>query len=103
MTNAFKSRKPIRSKQRNYSRQGYYYITICTYNRQEIFGEIKNNSMILNRHGEIARNAWLDLPNHHTNMKLDEFVIMPNHLHGILNLIGGAGPARPLQRNSDKI
>ena len=51
--------------------------------------------MILNQHGEIARNAWLDLPNHHKNMKLDEFIIMPNHIHGIINAVGGAGPARP--------
>ncbi len=95
MINTFKSRKIIRLKERDYSRQGYYHVTICVSNRLEIFGKIENNRMVLNRYGNIAQNCWDDLPNHHKNIKLDEYSIMPNHLHGIINVVAGAGPARP--------
>lgn len=100
MTNIFKFRKTIRLKDHDYSKQGYYHVIICTYNHLRIFGKIENNKMILNQHGEIARNAWLDLPNHHKNIKLDEFIIMPNHMHGIINTVAGAGPARPSNKNT---
>lgn len=98
MINTFKPRKPIRLKQCDYPSQGYYHITICTYNYQEIFGKIENNKMVLNQCGKIAKGAWLDLPNHHKHIKLDEFVIMPNHIHGIINTVVGAGPAQPFTK-----
>jgi putative transposase len=94
MMDMFTSRKPKRLETYNYSRQGYYYITICTYNRVETFGKIEDNKMVLNEYGDIAKKSWLDLPNHHKNMKLDEFIIMPNHVHGIISLTVGSGPAR---------
>ena len=52
--------------------------------------------MILNQYGAIAKNSWVDLPNHHKNIQLDEFIIMPNHIHGIIiiNNPVGNGPAR---------
>ena len=89
MIKTFKPRKTIRLKEHDYSKQGYYHVTICTYNHLEKFGEIENNKMILSQFGEIAKNAWLDLPNHHKNIKLDEFIIMPNHIHGIINTVAG--------------
>jgi putative transposase len=95
MKTVFKPRKTIRLKERDYSRQGYYHVTICTYNRVEIFGKTENNRIVLNQYGNIARDHWIDLPNHHKNIKLDEFIIMPNHIHGIINVVAGAGPARP--------
>ncbi len=98
MINTFTSRKPKRLNTRDYSQQGYYYITICTYNRLDFFGAIKNNNMVLNQYGHIAKNAWLDIPNHHNNIKLDEFIVMPNHIHGIINVVVGAGPARPFTK-----
>ena len=94
MVKIFTPRKPKRLKTRDYAQQGYYYITVCTYNRLEVFGTIENNKILLNQWGNIARDVWLDLPNHHKNIKLDEFIIMPNHIHAMLNAIvgGGAGP-----------
>ncbi|MCP4653037.1 MAG: hypothetical protein GY858_06615 [Candidatus Omnitrophica bacterium] len=56
--------------------------------------------MALNQCGEIVKNAWLDLPNHHKNIELDEFIVMPNHIHGIINVVAGAGPARPSNKNT---
>ena len=94
MKNIFTPRKSHRLKTHDYFQQGYYLVTICAYNKQEVFGVIENNCMKLNEYGQIAKNAWLDLPNHHENIKLDEFIIMPNHIHGIINVVVGSGPAR---------
>lgn len=68
----------------DYSKPGEYFITICTKNHENIFGEIINSKMILNEYGEIVNNCWNDLPSHYQNLILDEFIIMPNHLHGIM-------------------
>ena len=70
MIKTFKPRKIIRLKERDYSRQGYYHVTIRIYNHLEIFGKIENNKMVLNQHGNIAYDCWNDLP---------------NHIHGIIN------------------
>lgn len=70
----------------DYGKAGFYFITICTAQREPRFGAITNGEMRLNPAGDIARDAWLDLPNHHPHLSLDEFVFMPNHMHGILVL-----------------
>ena len=79
-----KNRKPTRLKNYNYSENGFYFVTICTKNREEFFGNIKHEKMNLNEYGEIAKNCWLEIPNHFPYCVLDEFIIMPNHVHGIL-------------------
>jgi len=68
----------------NYSQSGYYFITICTKNREEWFGKIENGEMVLNKYSEIVNKGWNDLPKHYLNCSLDLFVIMPNHVHGII-------------------
>lgn len=78
------NRKLNRLKGYDYSQDGYYFVTICTKNRIEIFGQVNNGEMILNGNGNIVYRHWLDLPNHFWNCQLDEFVVMPNHLHGIV-------------------
>ena len=84
----FKPRKQNRLNDYDYSNNGYYYVTICTYNREYIFGNVTNDEMILNRYGDIAKNSWLDLPNHHNGTELDQFIIIIN------NPAVGNGPAR---------
>ena len=76
--------KSIRLKDWNYSSNGAYYITICTKNRECLFGKIVDGKMTLNDLGEIVKQCWFDLSNHYGNCKLDEFVIMPDHVHGIV-------------------
>ena len=76
--------KSIRLKDWNYSSNGAYYITICTKNRECLFGNIIDEKMMLNNIGEIIKQCWYNLPNHYENCKLDEFVIMPDHVHGII-------------------
>lgn len=73
----------------DYSSDGYYFITICTQNREEYFGEIKNGEMILNAYGQIVQKQWFWLGEQYKYIKLDEFIIMPNHVHGIIVIDNG--------------
>jgi REP element-mobilizing transposase RayT len=68
----------------DYAQPGAYYITIVTHNRQCSFGKIVDGEMILNEFGELAKNEWLKTGIIRTNIVIDAFVVMPNHLHGIL-------------------
>jgi len=99
-----KHRKSIRLKNYDYSQSGLYFVTICTQNRECIFGNIINNnvgvgrdrpiSMILNQYGKIIENVWESLPDHHS-VELDVFQIMPNHVHFILHIVLGASRRAP--------
>ncbi len=75
----------IRLRGYNYSQAGAYFVTICTRNRQCLFGEIVDGVMQLNNVGEIVKSVWVGLPNHFPDIALDAFVVMPNHIHGIIN------------------
>jgi putative transposase len=79
-------RRSIRLKGYDYSSAGSYFITICTYQRECLFGEISNGEMQLNQYGQIVQLHWQNLPKYHPRLQLDEFVVMPNHMHGILVL-----------------
>lgn len=72
-----------------------YYVTICTFNRECLFGEIVGGSMKLNELGEIAVRHWNNVQEHLPSVKLDQWVIMPNHMHGIIYIVG-AGSPRPI-------
>lgn len=77
-------RRSIRLKGYDYSQEGAYFITICTHDRECLFGEIVNGEMRLNPFGEIVRDEWLKTPTIRPNIELAEWVIMPNHIHGIV-------------------
>ncbi|MGE5582349.1 MAG: transposase [Bacillota bacterium] len=83
-TPAIHHRRSLRLQGYDYSRAGWYFITLCVQDRLRLFGEISNGEMILNDMGQIVSDCWLDLPNHYKNVVLDESVIMPNHFHGIV-------------------
>ena len=68
----------------DYTTPGAYFVTICSHNRRHIFGHIASNQMVLSSVGQIAQDRWAALPDHHPQVKLDQFVIMPNHVHGII-------------------
>ena len=84
-------RRSVRLKGYDYSREGLYFITICVQNRECIFGNIVNGEMIQSNDGERANNCWLEIPQHYQNIVLREFVIMPNHIHGILEIVARVG------------
>ena len=98
-----KNRKPNRLRNYDYSQNGMYFITICAKDRFECFGEIKNGRMILNNPGKIAENLFLKIPNHFSSAFLDEFVIMSNHIHGIIEINVGNAYMRSLQSDRSKM
>jgi len=74
----------IRAQWWDYGWNGAYFITICTQDRVHYFGEIQNGKMVLSGVGIIADLLWHQIPMHHKNIELGDFVVMPNHIHGIL-------------------
>ena len=84
-------RKPNRLRGYDYSKNGYYFVTICAQDLVEWFGKIENDQMVLNECGQIVSECWRDLPNHYRNIKLDEAIIMPNHIHGIIIIENNVG------------
>jgi putative transposase len=82
-------RKSMRLKNYDYSQNGGYFITICTHHRACLFGDIMDGVMVLNDVGRIVETEWLKTETLRNDVTLDEFVIMPNHIHMILFLVGG--------------
>jgi REP element-mobilizing transposase RayT len=68
----------------DYGWNGAYFITICTHNREQYFGKIINKKMALSEIGILAEKYWYEIPQHFPFVKLGEFVVMPNHIHGII-------------------
>jgi putative transposase len=87
-----KQRKRLRLKEYDYSQPGAYFVTICTKNREERFGEIVSGEMHENEMAAVVHSCWKDLPNHYPNMALDAFVVMPNHVHGIVVILDESIP-----------
>jgi REP element-mobilizing transposase RayT len=81
-------RRSIRLKEYDYLQVGAYFVTICTHNRECLFGDINNGEMKLNNAGRVVRNVWNNLPAGYFNIETDEFVVMPNHIHGIILIVG---------------
>jgi len=80
-------RRSIRLYNYNYANTGAYFVTICCKNRKCLFGKIIAGKMILNECGKIAYNEWVATPMHRNYIKLHEFVVMPNHFHGIVEIV----------------
>ena len=95
-------RKSIRLKEYDYSQSGEYFVTICTHDRQCIFGEVIGEEMRLSQMGKIVSDTWNDLPNHNHLVELDAFVVMPNHIHGIViihdDLVGAGSEPAPTRK-----
>lgn len=68
----------------DYGNNGSYFITICTKNREHYFGKITEGEMIVSEIGFFAKKYWHEIPEHFPFVNLDEFVVMPNHVHGII-------------------
>lgn len=77
-----RNRLSIRLREYDYSQAGGYYVTLCTKDRKFLFGQVVDGEVVLNEFGKVVKFVWFDLPHHYPNIKLDAFVIMPNHIHG---------------------
>ncbi|WP_236972966.1 transposase [Membranihabitans marinus] len=80
-------RRSIRLKGYDYAQEGLYFITLCCQNRLHLFGVIDNGKMELNSYGIIANQEWLNSPIIRKNIQFHEFIIMPNHIHGIIEIL----------------
>src|SRR2546430_10066474 len=77
-------RRSLRWRGHDYSSPGAYFVTICA--SSHLFGRVRTGEMLLSRFGEIARQCWVSIPNHFLHVRIDAFVVMPDHVHGILFL-----------------
>jgi len=93
-------RRSIRLKGYDYSQPGAYFVTIASYQREPLFGEIQEFSMFLNQYGKTVHNYWDRIPGHYSNISLDAFIVMPNHIHGIIIIddVGAGLKPAPTER-----
>ena len=98
-----KDRKANRLEGYDYSRAGCYFVTICVQDKQSLFGEIIQDGMVLNQAGEIANTRWQWLSERYDYVELDEYVVMPNHFHGILIIQPRRDRSRPVPTDVLKI
>jgi putative transposase len=79
-------RRSLRLPAYDYSQAGAYFITVCTHARIMLFGEVIGDDMRLNDSGTLVKQTWDNLPAHYDGIDLDAFIVMPNHVHGIIIL-----------------
>ena len=85
-------RRSIRLKGYDYSQTGGYFVTVVAWHRECLFGEVMNGEMVLNEYGKIANECWLAIPEHFPNVELGAYIIMPNHVHGIIVIRSNESP-----------
>ena len=92
MDGSFPKRKALRLKSFDYSSEGFYFVTICTQDRQCLFGAVvgagpgAGPQMVLNDAGYMVKSIWNEMPDYYPGVYIDEFVVMPNHVHGIISI-----------------
>lgn len=97
-----KKRQSIRLPKYNYAQPGAYFVTIVTHHRKCFFGSLRNDEVFLSDIGRIVEGAWREIPTHFPHVTVDEYVIKPNHIHGIVNMLQadvGAPYMAPLRSN----
>jgi len=85
-------RRSLRLADYDYAQTGAYFVTVCTNGRKCLFGKVINGEMGVNDSGGMVESVWSDIPKHYSEVNVDAFVAMPNHVHGIIFLGVGAGP-----------
>ncbi|MGM0497973.1 MAG: hypothetical protein ACQESJ_08650 [Bacteroidota bacterium] len=98
MNKILPNRKSIRLKNYDYSNPGYYFITICTQNREYLFGKIIDGNMHLNPAGKMIQTIWNEIPKFYFCIQIDHFIVMPNHIHGVIQIVGAGPRACPSPR-----
>jgi hypothetical protein len=88
-------RRSIRLKGYDYATPGAYFVTVCTHERECLFGDIVDGVMRLNEAGRMVNTVWDEIPAHYPGIDVDAFIVMPNHIHGIVAIVGAAPRGRP--------
>ena len=83
-------RRSLRLQNYDYAQAGAYFVTVCTQDRVCLFGEVIDGVMVLNDAGKLVQHAWTDIPTHAPDADVDAFIVMPNHIHGIIILTNTA-------------
>jgi REP element-mobilizing transposase RayT len=83
-------RQSVRLPDYDYSQCGAYYVTVCTQNRMCLFGNVVDGEMVLYDYGIVAQECWGQIPQHFNDARLHKFVVMPNHIHGIIEIASSA-------------
>jgi len=91
LTGQIRKRRSNRLQGYDYSEVGAYYVTVCTRVRECLFGEVVNGRMKLNEAGQITQSVWDSLPQSYEGIELDAFIVMPNHVHGIIVICAPVG------------
>lgn len=95
-------RRSLRLKGYDYSQAGAYFVTVCAYEKECLFGEIEKGVMRLNKYGEIVASEWVRSAEVRLEIECGEFVVMPNHFHGIVHIVGVYGNT-PISRDEKKM
>lgn len=95
-------RRSLRLKGYDYSQAGIYFVTVCAYGRACLFGEVESGLMRLNEYGEIVVSEWIKSTELRLEIECGEFVVMPNHFHGVVHIVGAYGNT-PVSRDEKKI
>jgi putative transposase len=83
-----RSRRAPRLSGFDYSAEGAYFLTICAHRRQQVFARCEDDELRITSAGRVLERCWAEIPNHFPSVEVDVFVVMPNHVHGVLCLVG---------------
>jgi REP-associated tyrosine transposase len=101
------NRKSIRKRGYDYSAAGCYFVTVCVLHKEMLLGRIDKGIVLLNDFGKIVERSWLELPHHFIGLRLDSFVVMSNHFHGLViiesNELGTRAGLRPAPTNLSEV
>jgi hypothetical protein len=95
MTEPVYRRKSIRLRGHDYARPGRYFVTANSQGRRRVFGTLVNGRMALNDAGRMVQAVWDEIPLHYPGVEIDAFVVMPDHIHGIVRLIAAGEKGQP--------
>lgn len=88
-------RRTVRLKGYDYSQPGACFVTVCSYRKAAILGEIQEGSVLLSKMGRVALDWWKRIPSKFGHVILDQYIVMPDHLHGIIKIVGADPRVRP--------
>ncbi len=95
-------RKSIRLQRYDYSHPGYYFVTVCAFEKQRLFGRYENGRVVLNEWGDIVHDEWTHIPKTWPHIQLDEYIILQDHIHGIIVINSAAAAVGASQRDAPK-
>jgi len=93
--NPLPKRKHLRLPEYDYAQEGAYFVTVCTQDKKCLFGDVVDTAMVLNDAGEMVKSVWDAIPEQYPGIETDEFVVMPNHFHGIIIIADSSVGATP--------